>query len=273
MLSNKILKKAILCSSITLYIAIGIQYLVLYPDTNVVKNSCVVLVEILAAAMTIYIQASYGMLNIKADQHMNIIGEGLSLFILFLIFLPELVFKIFTNRILICILLVLIFLTHLYVVIKQNKSLKGSENSVYEEVCRKDEIEKLARKNPEYIVLNQLLKTSNVIGLLYLIIELKNISYILIIALGVIGAIILKTHEKVNIPYRNIIIIYGLIASIISAILLYYGVKIISWIMFMSINIVIKECRTKYLYVFYDEVILENQDCFDEKYSIGRRSQ
>ena len=59
MLSNKILKKAILCSSITLYIAIGIQYLVLYPDTNVVKNSCVVLVEILAAAMTIYIQASY----------------------------------------------------------------------------------------------------------------------------------------------------------------------------------------------------------------------
>ena len=159
MLSNKILKKAILCSSITLYIAIGIQYLVLYPDTNVVKNSCVVLVEILAAAMTIYIQASYGMLNIKADQHMNIIGEGLSLFILFLIFLPELVFKIFTNRILICILLGLIFLTHLYVVIKQNKSLKGSENSVYEEVCRKDEIEKLARKNPEYIVLNQLLKT------------------------------------------------------------------------------------------------------------------
>ena len=106
-----------------------------------------------------------------------------------------------------------------------------------------------------------------------MIIELKNISYILIIALGVIGAIILKTHEKVNIPYRNIIIIYGLIASIISAILLYYGVKIISWIMFMSINIVIKECRTKYLYVFYDEVILENQDCFDEKYSIGRRSQ
>lgn len=59
------------------------------------KNSCVVLVEILAAAITIYIQASYGMLNIKADQHINIIGEGLSLFILFLIFLPELVFKIF----------------------------------------------------------------------------------------------------------------------------------------------------------------------------------
>lgn len=155
--------------------------------------------------------------------------------------------------------------------IKQNKRLKGSENSVYEEICRKDEIEKLARKNPEYIVLNQLLKSSNVIGLLYLIIELKNISYILIITLGVIGVIILKANKKVNIPYRNIIIIYSLIAFIVSAILLYYGVKIISWIMFMSINIVIKECRTKYLYVFYDEVILENQDRFDEN-SIGRRS-
>lgn len=108
------------------------------------------------------------------------------------------------------------------------------------------------------------MKTSNVIGLLYLIIELKNISYILIIALGVIGTIILKAHEKVNIPYRNIIIIYSLMASIVSAILLYYGIKIISWIMFMSINIVIKECRTKYLYAFYDEVILRNQGCFDE---------